>query len=121
MRGFLQERVAGGAKENVLFFGCRSEDDFMYKEELEGFQSSGFLQLFVAFSRKAGHPKTYVQHLVLREAELMRDLLGRGAHVYVCGDASKMAPDVRAAFAEILGGSQAVEDMVSRGRYCEDV
>lgn len=93
----------------------------MYKEELEGFQSSGLLQLFVAFSRKAGHPKTYVQHLIAEQAKLMGDLLGRGAHVYVCGDASKMAPDVRATFAEILGGPHVVEDMVAKGRYCEDV
>merc|ERR1711937_1120487 len=26
MRGFIQHRVASGAKENVLFFGCRDDD-----------------------------------------------------------------------------------------------
>jgi len=121
MRGFLQDRAASGARENVLFFGCRSEDDFLYRQELEDWQASGFLQLFVAYSRKVEAPKTYVQHLISQQAELTRNLLSRGAHVYVCGDASKMAPDVRAAFAKILGGAREVEDMVAQARYCEDV
>lgn len=121
MRGFLQERAAQRAKENVLFFGCRSEGDFLYREELQAYEEAGLLQLFVAFSRKPGVPKTYVQQLIAEQAALLGDLVGRGAHIYVCGDASKMAPDVRAAFAQIVGGPQEVEAMVARSQYCEDV
>jgi sulfite reductase alpha subunit-like flavoprotein len=33
-------------------------------------------------------------------------LLDRGGLVYVCGDASRMAPDVRSAFAEVYAGRQ---------------
>jgi len=121
MRGFLQERAARQAGENVLFFGCRDEDDFLYREELEAHEAAGRLQLFVAFSRKRGVPKTYVQQLIAEQSALLAELLLRGAHVYVCGDASKMAPDVRAAFAKILGGPECVEAMVARSQYCEDV
>jgi len=121
MRGFLQERAAQQAKENVLFFGCRCDDDFLYREELQAYEEAGLLKLFVAFSRKLGVPKTYVQQLIAEQAGLLGDLVRRGAHIYVCGDASKMAPDVRAAFSHIVGGPQEVEAMVASSQYCEDV
>ena len=35
MRGFIQEHVAPGFKENLLFFGCRNDNDFIYREELD--------------------------------------------------------------------------------------
>jgi len=129
MRGFIQDRVADGKTENVLFFGCRDESDFIYKEELQAWEAAGSLKLFVAFSRKPGTPKTYVQHLVAQEKALMTELIKKGAHVYVCGDASKMAPDVRATLSRVLvdaglddgfeGGP--VEKLRAAGRYCEDV
>merc|ERR1711974_555489 len=48
MRGFLQDRMADGAKENVLFFGCRDETEFLYQEELMAWQKEGALELHVA-------------------------------------------------------------------------
>ena len=43
MRALLQEREFQRAKgASVLFFGCQRRDtDFLYKEELEGFQQRG--------------------------------------------------------------------------------
>merc|ERR1712072_375661 len=96
MRGFIEDRVADGRKENYLFFGCRDTSDYIYKEELEQYEQSGFLKLFVAFSRKAGTPKTYVQHQIAQQAHIIVDVIKRGGYFYVCGDASKMAPDVKA-------------------------
>ena len=101
MRGFIQDRVADGRRENVLFFGCRDESDYLFKDELQAWEADGSLKLFVAFSRKEGTPKTYVQHLVEQEKALMVELVMKGAHVYVCGDASKMAPDVKATVARL--------------------
>jgi len=125
MRGFIQERVALGAKENILFFGCRSENDFLYKEELEVWMTQGFLKLFVAFSRKAGAQKKYVQQVIKEQSLLMVDYLKRGACVYVCGDASKMAPDVKAAFVQLTVeaglGDDFIPKLASEARYCEDV
>jgi cytochrome P450/NADPH-cytochrome P450 reductase len=125
MRGFIQDRVADGTKENMLFFGCRDDDDYLYREELEGWVDRGFLTLFVAFSRKEGCAKTYVQHLVERESARVLALLERGAHVYVCGDASKMAPDVQATFSRICQqgglGTEHVQTMIDGGKYCQDV
>jgi len=125
MRGFLQERAAQGAKENVLFFGCRDCHELLYQSELEDLETSGYLKLFVALSREPSVPKTYVQNLIEQEADLVVDYLQRGAHIYVCGDASQMALEVRATFqriAEKIGiGETCVETMVKQGRYCEDV
>ena len=69
---------------------------------MEAFKSRGVLQgLHVAFSRKPGGKKVYVQHLIEQEAAALYGLLEQGAHIYVCGDAKHMAPDVREAFAKV--------------------
>jgi cytochrome P450/NADPH-cytochrome P450 reductase len=121
MRGFIQERVSTGAKDNVLFFGCRDDNDYIYKKELEKYQESGYLKLLVAFSRKSGKPKVYVQHLIEQNAALLVDLFKRGAHVYVCGDASKMAPDVKQVLTRILDEAGLDTVSVLQTRYFEDV
>ena len=94
----------------MLFYGCRDDADYIYRSELEGMSSSATTSnttidaLEVAFSRKQaqGVAKTYVQQRIAASASQMLALLNKGAHVYVCGDASKMAPDVKAAFTRIL-------------------
>lgn len=125
MRGFIQDRVASGARENVLFFGCRDEGEHLYREELESWCQEGFLELHVAFSRASGRPKAYVQHLVKAQGARMAELAQRGAHIYVCGDATKMAPDVMTTFARLFAdaglGENYVEKMADEGRYCQDV
>lgn len=55
----------------------------------------------VAFSRD-GPQKTYVQHKMKGHAREMFAWLNEGAHVYVCGDAARLAPDVHAALIEIV-------------------
>ena len=86
-------------------------------------------KLHVAFSR-AGPTKVYVQDMIQGAATTLWPLLDAGAHVYVCGDARHMAPDVRRAFAavaEAVGGRSAasadafVGSMVEGRRYLEDV
>jgi cytochrome P450/NADPH-cytochrome P450 reductase len=138
MRGFIQQRAAERAHnttqlscgENVLFFGCRDDCDFIYRNEFEKMAKDGVLdKLCVAYSRKEnqGVPKTYVQQDILGQADLLLGLLKRGAHIYVCGDASQMAPAVKATFISIMaaGGDQNPEEtiagMCEDGRYCEDV
>jgi len=125
MRGFIQDRVADGRFQNVLFFGCRDDSDYIYRDELEAWETAGSLKLFVAFSRKEGTPKTYVQNLISQEAALVAEYIGKGAYFYVCGDASKMAPDVKATVSRVLTeaglGSDCVQRMSAEGKYCEDV
>jgi sulfite reductase (NADPH) flavoprotein alpha-component len=104
-RAFLHERqAAGAAGRNWLFFGHqRSNCDFFYEDELTSMHSAGFLtKLSVAWSRDSDQ-KVYVQH---RMREAGRDLwswIEDGAHIYVCGDAQRMAKDVETALVEIIG------------------
>ncbi|KAF6264212.1 cytochrome P450 [Scenedesmus sp. NREL 46B-D3] len=137
MMGFLQQRQAqqrAGAALGaaVLFFGCRSDQDYLYQQQLQDWRASGVLtDLQVAFSRQAGKDRVYVQDLISASAQQLWALLhGRGGHVYVCGDARRMAPDVRAAMegvAREAGGLDAaaaaewMQGMRQQGRYLEDV
>lgn len=111
--GFLDERTArGGGGRNVLFTGCRHEhQDFLYGSELRAAAAAGTVDLHAAFSRD-GPAKVYVQHLMAAVADDLWSLVDRaGAHVYVCGDAKRMAGDVHAAWVAI----------VQRGRGCDAV
>ena len=48
----------------------------------------------VLIDTRDGAGKTYVQHRMVEEAPDLWRWLQDGAHVYVCGDASRMAKDV---------------------------
>jgi sulfite reductase (NADPH) flavoprotein alpha-component len=131
-RAFLHERMATRAPgRNWLFFGHQHRDrDFFYEDELIGMRSAGFLnRLTLAWSRDAEH-KIYVQD---RMREVGRDLwtwLAEGAHVYVCGDAKKMAKDVELALIDVVAAHGArtqeeafafVAQLKKSGRYQQDV
>ena len=111
-RAFLQERQAVGAPgANWLFFGeQRASSDFYYKEELSQMAKSGVLtRLDTAFSRDQDH-KIYVQHRLLEQAGDIWDWLQHGAHVYVCGDARRMAKDVDNALRQICQTTGGLSD-----------
>ncbi len=116
-RAFLQERKASGAPgKNWLFFGHqKSATDFFYRDELEALRREGVLtRLSLAWSRDAGQ-KFYVQD---RMREVGADLwrwLDEGAHVYVCGDAKRMAKDVEAAMVDIAvtAGKKSTDEAVA--------
>ncbi len=97
-RAFLQEREARGAIGKAwLFFGERNfRSDFLYQVEWQEYLKSGLLtRMDVAFSRDRAD-KTYVQHKMKERAADLYAWLEDGAHLYVCGDAASMAPDVHA-------------------------
>jgi len=130
-RAFIHERVASGAQgENWLFFGDqRAATDFLYREELETLEQQGRLRLSLAWSRDQ-EAKIYVQNRMLETAAELWAWLQRGAHFYVCGDASRMAKDVESALhrvVETAGGKSPeeaaayVEELKSSRRYQRDV
>src|SRR3546814_5014154 len=55
----------------------------------------------VAFSRD-GAEKIYVQQRMRERSRELFDWLENGAHVYVCGDASNLAPDVHEALIDVV-------------------
>lgn len=131
-RAFLQERQAGGsAGKSWLFFGNpHRQYDFLYEEELAGFLRSGTLtRLDTAFSRDQPQ-KVYVQHLMAAHGRELWAWLSEGAHIYVCGDAKRMARDVHRCLRQItaehggLAGDRAddyLAAMARAGRYQRDV
>jgi len=87
----------------MLFFGCRDPlQDFLYEDEMRGFEAAGVTRLFPAFSRQPDKPKTYVQQAIRNHSEDVWRLLQQEAIVFVCGEASRMAPEVRRAFADVF-------------------
>ena len=131
-RAFLHERMASKAPgRNWLFFGHQRRDyDFFYEDEFAGMKAAGALtRLSLAWSRD-GAEKFYVQD---RMREVGRDLwawLADGAHIYVCGDAKRMARDVEGAWVEIVAAHGArttdeaiafVANLKKSGRYQQDV
>ena len=131
-RAFLEERRAIGATgKNWLFFGDqKAASDFLYREQLEGMLAEDLLtRLDTAFSRDQAE-KIYVQTRMLEQAAELWRWLEDGAHLYVCGDAKRMAKDVDAALHEIIqnaGGKTAdeakayVAKLKSDKRYQRDV
>jgi sulfite reductase (NADPH) flavoprotein alpha-component len=103
-RGFLHERAAAGATgRNWLFFGDQHRDtDFVYQDELTELQEQGVLnRLDLAFSRDQAE-KVYVQTRMREQSAELFAWLEDGGHVYVCGDASRMAKDVEAALLDVI-------------------
>ncbi|HEY5850268.1 MAG TPA: assimilatory sulfite reductase (NADPH) flavoprotein subunit [Lysobacter sp.] len=131
-RGFLQERAAIDATgRNWLLFGNpHFRTDFLYQVEWQQALKDGRLQrLDLAFSRDQEH-KVYVQHRLREQGRELYDWLESGAHLYVCGDATRMARDVHAALLEAIAvhGGKSAEDandylnhLQQQGRYARDV
>lgn len=130
--GFLAEREARGhGGDNWLLFGEQhAATDFWYRDELDAWRERGVLtRLDTAFSRDQ-RQKVYVQDRLREHGAALWSWLERGAHVYVCGDASRMAPDVDAALREVVArhGGLAADDaaayvkrLAAERRYARDV
>jgi cytochrome P450/NADPH-cytochrome P450 reductase len=107
-RGFLQERAALAGQgvpvtRSLLFFGCRDRDaDYLYADELRGWEADGVVRVECAFSRTADTPSRYVQEAMLDCADEVWELLQHNAAVFVCGNAATMAPGVRSALTTIF-------------------
>ncbi len=103
-RAFIEERDETGNEGGTwLFFGDQKYNfDFLYQLELQGFlKSKSLTKLDVAFSRDQPK-KVYVQDRLRERGEELWAWLEKGAHFYVCGDASRMAADVHQALIDVV-------------------
>ena len=103
-RAFMQQRAADGAEgKNWLFFGNpHFTEDFLYQVEWQRYVKEGVLsRIDLAWSRDQ-QQKVYVQDKLREQgAELWR-WINDGAHIYVCGDANRMAKDVEQTLLEVI-------------------
>ncbi|MFJ8672454.1 bifunctional cytochrome P450/NADPH--P450 reductase [Streptomyces sp. NPDC093589] len=131
-RGAVADRVAAGQSAPArLYFGCDDPDgDFLHAAEFAAAEAAGAISVRPVFSARPEHGHRFVQHRIAAEADEVWELLAAGARVYVCGDGSRMAPGVRAAFRDLHGGrtgasvqeSEAwLRELTASGRYIEDV
>ena len=131
-RAFMQQRAANGdSGKNWLIFGNQYfTQDFLYQTEWQGWAKDGLLNKYdFAWSRDQ-EEKIYVQHKIREEAAELWQWLQQGAHIYVCGDASRMAKDVEQALLDTIaeqGGLSAddadeyLDNLRQEGRYQRDV
>ena len=113
-RAFIQQRDNNGdAGLNWLVFGNQKfTDDFLYQAEWLQYRKNGLLnKVSTAWSRQ-GKEKVYVQHKLRENAADVWQWLQNGAHVYVCGDALRMAKDVEQALLDIIAehGNMSLDD-----------
>lgn len=130
-RAFMQEREANGGGRSWMFFGERNfRTDFLYQTEWQDWLKNGVLtKMEVAFSRD-GAEKVYVQHRIYEHAHDVYAWLEEGAYIYLCGDASHMAPDVHNILVTVIEEQASVQreeaeeylrDLQRDGRYQRDV
>ncbi|MEY7842729.1 NADPH-dependent assimilatory sulfite reductase flavoprotein subunit [Klebsiella africana] len=131
-RAFMQQRAADGAQgKNWLFFGNpHFTEDFLYQVEWQSYVKEGLLtRIDLAWSRDQ-QQKIYVQDKLREQgAELWR-WINDGAHIYVCGDANRMAKDVEHTLLEVIAeygamDAEAADEFLSElrveRRYQRDV
>ncbi|MBI1418276.1 MAG: N-acetylglucosamine transferase [Limimaricola sp.] len=119
LAGFIRANTA--ARDMHLYFGGRDpQSDFLYHRELETWlQDRRLTRLTTAFSRVG--ERTYVQHRIREDAAALRDLIGQGAQIMVCGG-REMAAGVMEALADVLAPvGLAPATLKAQGRYAEDV
>ncbi len=121
LRALLAQRARAGRQRNWLVFGERTRaHDLHFGEDLARWREDGTLaRADFAFSRE-GAGRTYVQHVLARNADAVRAWVAGGAAIYVCGSRIGMAPAVHDALEDILG--EGTLDRLRRAdRYRRDV
>jgi sulfite reductase (NADPH) flavoprotein alpha-component len=131
-RAFMQEREAVEASgDNWMFFGDQTfTQDFLYQVEWQNYLKSGLVsRLDLAFSRDQ-QEKIYVQDRIKEQGSEVFAWLERGAHLYICGDANRMAKDVHQTLIDVIAeqgkltaeqAEQYLKDLRISKRYQKDV
>ncbi|KAG4301373.1 hypothetical protein PCK1_002299 [Pneumocystis canis] len=121
LRSLIQERIFEGCKDNILFFGCRSEyKDFLFRDEWIEYSNNNYLILFTAFSRDQKE-KRYVQHVMEEHSKGI---------LYLSGNSRFMPEAVKQSFLNILmkEGDMTIEEsrswflvMKKEGRFLQEI
>ncbi|EKN4763452.1 NADPH-dependent assimilatory sulfite reductase flavoprotein subunit [Yersinia enterocolitica] len=103
-RAFMQQREADGAtgKNWLLFGNPHFTEDFLYQVEWQRYVKDGLLtRIDLAWSRDQAH-KIYVQDKLREQGAELWNWIQQGAHIYVCGDANRMAKDVEQVLLDVV-------------------
>jgi sulfite reductase alpha subunit-like flavoprotein len=95
-------RISQGIGGNLLFYGCRTKECWLYEEEMRAMEGKGLLKLETVFSREK-QSRRYVQHRIRDRAEMVAEaLVTYDAWVYICGQARSFPSDVESAIESTL-------------------
>ncbi|HEN3240339.1 NADPH-dependent assimilatory sulfite reductase flavoprotein subunit [Yersinia enterocolitica] len=103
-RAFMQQREADGAtgKNWLLFGNPHFTEDFLYQVEWQRYVKDGLLtRIDLAWSRDQTD-KIYVQDKLREQGAELWNWIQQGAHIYVCGDANRMAKDVEQVLLDVV-------------------
>ncbi|CAF1196954.1 unnamed protein product [Rotaria sp. Silwood1] len=133
-RAFIQERAAQlvcGREigPTILYYGCRSDEDFLYSNELDKWSKLGAVQVKSVFSRQANNKNKYVQDLLWEDRNEIANLYCNGARFYTCGSAKKVGASVKTCFTKIIAEIKQCDEEeaakileeISLDRYSVDV
>ena len=114
-----------------LFYGCRNNNDYLYKNELEFYKNNNILtELYIAMSR-ISNEKIYVTNYIYKYGkEICNLILDENASIYICGDGNQMTKDVESILKKCLFEFRnynkdecdvIIKDMKNRKKYLIDV
>ena len=118
-----------GRKEPLEVYGPPGTSN-MAEHILKAYEADKVATLIPAFSRVKGYRHRYVQHALEASADEVWAAMQQDAVVFVCGNASTMAPGVRAALVAVFraktGAGEADSEAWLAGlrasnRYLEDI
>lgn len=122
--GFIQEREIQktGLGEAILYFGCRERDsDFIYRDEMAAAADKKIISaLHIALSREKNEKKTYVQNMIEKDSEKVKEiLLERNGQFFICGSTS-MGKDVNNLLRKICGEAK-FEELRKNGKLIQEL
>ena len=115
-----RSRPEGVAPMWLLFGERNAHCDAHYRDEVNTWTRGGWLsRVDWVFSRDQAE-RRYVQHALADAADAVREWVGRGAAIYVCGSLEGMAGEVNDTLQTILG-EEPLQQLAAEGRYRRDV
>ncbi|UJR24902.1 hypothetical protein I4U23_006268 [Adineta vaga] len=124
-RGFIQERAAQmicgrDIGPTILYYGCRTQQDFVYANELDRWSKLGAVEIKIVFSRQSIDEKKYVHDLIWEDRNEIAKLYHEGARFYTCGSAKKLATSVKECFLKIIADDQKCDEETA-GKILEKI
>lgn len=117
----LKQRQLTGQHQNWLIYGERQQAfDAIFNEQLTVWQQGQHLTHLDRVYSRDGQQDRYVQDILLRQADRLKDWVAQGAKIYVCGSVNGMAQGVDDALLQVLGQA-VVANLKKQQRYLRDV
>ncbi|GAA5821634.1 hypothetical protein JCM10212_000019 [Sporobolomyces blumeae] len=120
-KALVEERVARGIRDNLLFFGCRSMSaDAHYHDYFSDLSRGGSLDYVVAASRDQDD-KVYVQHRIAEYRDKVSDWMSdeKGGYLYICGSSTAMPRAVKKCVLSIFRETSALDEAGAERRWDE--